>query len=155
MTKFDMTRISNNLNYLADLLEEHQMYHGRHLDKETWDWNDYVTRADWTKILAVLRDVVVALGMENPEEATYSTNYDNINIVETFTQRARDRFEQYMGMGDIGKFVDTEVWAGDDYNLGGIQDPWESPYKRIAHYTAESPIGFYVNDFGLNTGGVD
>lgn len=134
MTYVDMNRITNNLNYLAETMHEHQMYQGRYLDKVSWTWNDYVELIQWTKILGVLADVTRALGMEGSEEANYDTTYTNINIVETFTQQAYQRFNQLMSQGALGKYVDTEVYAGDNYYLGGVQDPWTSPYRRIRHY---------------------
>lgn len=138
MTWVDMNRITNNLNYLAEVLTEHQMYHGRFVDKTDWTWNDYVTREQWNLILLVLGDVTRSLGMEGAEEADFSTTYTNINIVETFTYEAYKRFEMYEGQGDVGRYLGTNrnkyVSVNDDYYLGGIQDPETNPLRKIRHY---------------------
>lgn len=151
MTWVDMNRITNNLNYLAEKGEEHQLYKGQKVEKTEWTYNDYVTRVLWTQILHVLRDLIRSLGLIAPEEATYDTTYHNINVVEDLTRLAYERFNLYMGQGQLGKYVDTEVWTGDEYNLGGIQDGWTSPYRRIRHY-CDTEV--FCGDIA-NTGGVE
>lgn len=152
MTCVDMNRITNNLNWLVERMEERQLYHGHSCDKTEWVHNDYVSWDQWNLILLVLNDVVTALNLQTAGEATFDTTYTNINTVEDLTRLARERLELYESQGDCGKYVDTEVYPGaDGYFPCGVQEPWDPPNKRIRHY-CDTEI--YLGE-AANVGGVE
>ena len=121
MTYEDMNRITNNLNYLTDELTAIAMYHGEAISKLVWVRNDYVTLLEWRNILAVLAAVMQSLGLTSHEQATEQTTHQNINTVEDLTLRSYERLQRILNQGAANKYVDTEIYAGEGYRAGGVE----------------------------------
>lgn len=150
MTVTDTNRISGNLDWLAEQMGRHSIYLGKRPSKTEWVHNDYVTLANWREILFILDELVSAAQIDQPEAGTEETTYTNINNVEDLIRRVRERYDLLLGQGANNHYTDTEVWAGDVANAGGIQDPGESPYLRIRHYVdTEIYAGEQANAGGI------
>ena len=122
MTYKDMNRIAGNLDYLTEELTALEMYHGTTISKLSWTRNDYVTRAEWTNILSVLADVLLVINIRSSGEANYYTTYSNINTVEDLTRQAYERLDIIRHQGPLNHYVDTEIYVGEGYNVGGVHE---------------------------------
>lgn len=151
MTYIDMDRITGNVDWLAEQFSNRQMYHGIRPQQTVWVYNDYVTLGVWRELLYILDELVEVTNLQQVVPGNEETTFTNMNNVETLTLQLRERLEIIDTHGEMPHYVDTEVWTGDDYYLGGVQPPRESPYKRIRHY-CDTEI--YCGD-AANTGGVE
>lgn len=151
MTHIDMNRITNNINYIAEKMAAHSAYFGPTISKTVWEYNDIVTLAEWQEILHVLDRLVRDTAIEINEPGNEDTTYTNMNNVEDITLRLKRREDILVDGGSPPHWVDTEVWTGDDFNVGGLEDPEANPYRRIRHY-CDTEV--YCGDIA-NAGGVE
>lgn len=151
MTVVDMNRITGNVDYLAEQFGLRGMYIGRRPSKTSWVYNDYVTLQEWQELLYILDRLVDSTNLQQVIPGTEETTWQNMNNVETLTLRLRERLDIIDTYGEWPRYVDTEVWTGDDVYLGGEQEIRESPYRRIRHY-CDTEI--YAGDIA-NAGGVN
>lgn len=151
MTVTDMNRISGNVDWLAEQYGLRGMYLGRRPSKTTWVHNDYVTLELWNELLHILDELVESTNLQQAVKGTDATTYDNINNVEDLTRRLWEWMQIIDTQGEFPRYVDTEVWTGDDVYLGGVQEIKESPLKRIRHYC---DMEVYAGDIA-NVGGVE
>lgn len=113
-TVTDQNRIVGNLDWLAGELTTHQLYTGATVQKTSYTKNDYITIADWTDILNVLNAMITALGITQDEAADFSTTYQNMNVVESLTQKIYDRLQLLLSQENINHY------AGDDIYTEGV-----------------------------------
>lgn len=109
MTHLDMNRITGNINFLYDYLTELGFtISGPKVSKDSWTYNDIISKTFWESMLTVLSNVCAAISYTPGTSPTNAMTYQNINIIESISLAVYDfAMDDYL-LDDDGKIITTE-----------------------------------------------
>ena len=109
MSHNDMDRITGNINYLYDALTELGFtISGSKVSKDSWAWNDIITKSFWESMLTVLGKVCSAISYTPGTAPTNAMTYQNINNIESILLAVFEFANDDYLLADDGKILATE-----------------------------------------------
>lgn len=126
MTDTDMTRITGNIEYLhTEMLSVGLPVSGytapSFSNDDTPGTITIIATADWNSMLIALEEIIAAVEIEDYESGTDEMTFENINNIEGLTLRVYNAWQIIIAQARNNHYVDTEIYAGDTANVGGIE----------------------------------
>ena len=113
----DQNRITNNINWLTTNARAKQLYTGANLQKVTYVYNDYITSANWTDIINVIKALTTQLNVKQTGAISNDMTYSNMNTVESMILAIYEKYQQATKQSANNHYTNDNIYTEADKSI--------------------------------------